>query len=153
MKILILLTAFIATSALADFELKVNRIEASVIDESENSTREATDESKVKNETQVEKESVAVGTDGPDQREVAAVDWDGSYNSSRPNRSQGDEPGVLKGNLSADRLDDDSDDDGLDTDEVAKACGVDDDCNDDVDDATSDTARQARRQDRKTTRN
>jgi len=151
MKTLILLTAFIATSVLADFELKVNRIEASVIDNAENSANEAAEESKVKNEAEVEKEAVAPGSDRPEQREAAAVDWDGSYNSSRPNRSQGDEPGVMKGNVRADRLDDDSDDDGLDADEMAKVCGVGGDCDDD--DAASDTARQGRRQDRKTTRN
>ena len=162
MKILILLGALLATSALAEeFSVKVNRMEASAVEEDENSTRSATTGSKIKNEAEVEKE--------------AAADWVNDYNSSRPNRSQGDEPGVLKGNARGaasgtvtgrrqhgvaardaasgmasgkrqHRLDDDSDDDGVKT--KARTCGVDDDCDGTVDE----TARKAKRQDRKTTR-
>ncbi len=143
MKILILLGALLATSALAEeVSVKVNRMEASAVEEDENSTRTAETRSKIKNEAEVEKE-------------LGAADWDGSYNSSRPNRSQGDEPGVLKGNERGvapgtvtgrrqHRLDDDSDDDGLER----KA----NDCDDDCDGTVDETARKARKQDRKTTR-
>ena len=49
------------------------------------------------------------------------------------------------------RLDADSDDDGIS--DVARACGVDGDCDDDVVDAAQENAeRKARKQDRKTSR-
>ncbi len=113
MKILILLGALLATSALAE-----------------------EGESKIKNEVEVEKEAMAI-------EEVE--------NSTR----QGDEAGTLKGNerdaasgmpsgKRQHRLDDDSDDDGLER----KA----NDCDDDCDGTVDETARKAKRQDRKTTR-
>ena len=120
MRILILLIAFIATSALAEVSVKVNRMEAAVIDNAEESAENAKD------------------TKAP----AGAHD----YNSSRSNnlRSHGDEAGTLKGTARdaasglptgkrQHRLDDDSDNDGLE--DTANAC--DDDCDSDVDDKAS----------------
>lgn len=151
MKILIFLTAFVATSALADFEVKVDRIEASVIDNAEESANEVKADVDVMTATGIENKAVVGDPGSPEQGDVTGTVRGKPYNSSRPNRSQGDEAGVLKGISNARRLDDDSDGDGLV--DTVRACGVDDDCDGDLDEATLDAARQARRQDRKTTRN
>ena len=120
MRNLILLLALFAASALAEVSVKVNRMEASVIENAEESAEEV-------------KDTKASG---------GAQD----YNSSRSNnlRSHGDEAGTLKGTTRdaasglptgkrQHRLDDDSDNDGLE--DTANAC--DDDCDSDVDDKAS----------------
>lgn len=129
MKSLILLTALLTTSALADFEVKVNRIEASATD-------------KINTEIEVEKEVVDGKTNRSNQEDATKQDWDGSYNSSRPNRSTGDEAGILKGQVKGQRLDTDSDDDGIE--DVARKCGVDDDCDGVVNEAKANAARRAK---------
>ncbi len=120
MRNLILLLALFATSALAEVSVKVNRMEASAIDNAEESAEEVQD--------------------------TKASGGAQDYNSSRSNnlRSNGDEAGTLKG-MTRDaasglptgkrqhRLDDDSDNDGLE--DAANAC--DNDCDSDVDDKSS----------------
>ncbi len=83
MKKLIFLTALLATSAFAEFEVKVNRIEMSATD-------------KVTPQLQVQKEVV-----------------DGKTNRTSTSTSTGDEAGTLKGQMKSRRLDVDSDGDGL----------------------------------------
>ncbi len=119
MRNLILLAALLATSAFADVSVKVNRIEASVIDNAEESANEVAD--------------------------TKATAKPGDHNSTRSNRtrSNGDEAGTLKGSPKGSHrdaasglptgkrqhyLDPDSDDDGLED----RANDCDDDCDSDV---------------------
>ncbi len=119
MKNLILLTTLLATSALADVSVRVNRIEASVIDNAEESANEVADTKAPANPN--------------------------NHNASRSNttRSNGDEAGTLKGSPKGSRrgassglptgkrqhrLDADSDGDGLQD----RANDCDDDCDSDV---------------------
>jgi len=86
MKNLILLSALLATSALADVSVKVNRIEASVIDNAEESANEV---SVIDNAEESADE--VTDTEAP----ARPVD----HNASRSNntRRSGDEAGTLKG--------------------------------------------------------
>ncbi len=121
MRILILLMVFLATSALAEAEIKVNRMEITAADVAEDTEDK-----------------------GDDVKEPAKAQ---DYNSSRSNstRSHGDEAGTLKGMTrdaasglptgkrqhSPMAVDPDSDGDSLD--DTADAC--DDDCDSAVDEA------------------
>jgi len=120
MRILILLAALLATSALAEVSVRVNRMEASVVDNTEESANDASD-------TKASAEAA-------------------NHNSRRSNkgRSSGDEAGTLKGTARdaasglptgkrQHRLATDSDGDGLE--DTANAC--DDDCDSEVDDKTA----------------
>jgi len=132
MKNLILLSALLATSALADVSVKVNRIEASVIDNAEESANEV---SVIDNAEESADE--VTDTEAP----ARPVD----HNASRSNntRRSGDEAGTLKGSPTGSHrdaasglptgkrqhfLDPDSDDDGFQD----RANGCDDDCDSDV---------------------
>ena len=148
MKALIVLATLLAAPAFADVYLKLDEVKGEV-----ESVRDEADDAK---------ETEATATADRHRPDSGVVDWSkksesGDYNSSRSNRTVGR------------RLDDDSDDDGLGVDDVARACNAkDDDCNDQVRDAASglptgkrqhgaveedeNSTRRENRNDRKTTR-
>jgi len=131
MKILILLGALLATSALAEEgkskiknEAEVEKV-AGAIEEDENSTRQGDEAGVLKGN---ERDAASGTVTGRRQHGVAARDAASGMPSGKRQH----------------RLDDDSDGDGVER----KA----NDCDDDCDGTVDETARKAKRQDRKTTR-